>query len=183
MPADLVALLLDQWQVSPQIRAIVTDILTPMRDQAIAAALNIRDKQLNVDDAEGVWLDFLGVRLGVRRPATTDPTMDPRFGFDMSGVGFDQEPFRGDVANDAVFAVDDNVYRRFLRGRAITILSDGSITAFRMAVQHIDPAATAVDNRNRTVTITTALTEVMMLAESVHCIPTSAGVAIEIVTP
>ena len=178
MPADLAALLLDQWQESPQIRAIVTEILTPMRDQAIAAVLNIRDKQLNVDEAEGVWLEFLGVRLGVRRPATTDSTMDPRFGFDMSGVGFDLEPFRGDEANDAFFPLGDVAYRRFLRGRAVTILSDGSITAFRMAVQHIDPAATVVDNRNRTVTVTTALTEIMMLAESVHCIPTSAGVAI-----
>ena len=85
---------------------------------------------VQIDTAEGVWLDYLGTRLGLKRPATTDPALDDRFGFDMAGLGFDQAPFRGDAANDAVYPLPDAVYRKLLRARAILLLGDGTIQTF-----------------------------------------------------
>ena len=83
-------------------RGIVVDVLQPIIDDAIAARDAIQLMQ-HIDHAVGVWLDYLGTRLGIERPATTDPAQDDRFGFDMAGSPFDQAPFRGDVANDALY--------------------------------------------------------------------------------
>ena len=50
-------------------------------------------KQRRIETAEGVWLDAIGLRLGVARPSTTEGATDPRFGFDDAGEPFDIAPF------------------------------------------------------------------------------------------
>ena len=113
------------------------DVLQPIIDDAIAARDAIQLMQ-HIDHAVGVWLDYLGTRLGIERPATTDPAQDDRFGFDMAGSPFDQAPFRGDVANDAVYPLPDALYRRLVKARAIMVLGDGTIYTFSRAVREID---------------------------------------------
>ena len=130
----------------------------------------------DVDEAEGVWLDILGIRLGIRRPATTDTTMDTRFGFDGAGAGFNQHPFRGSVANAAVYPLPDAVYRLFVMARAIMVLGDGTFQTFTQAVKVIDPNATVVDNRNMSVTVTTGLRPTLELADRIGALPRTAGV-------
>ena len=100
----LADILLGQWQQSPRLRGVccrraATHILAdgtwPLPTKF--SGCNWLTMQWRV------WLDYLGDRLGIERPATSDPTLDTRFGFDLAGAGFDQHPFRGDAANDAVY--------------------------------------------------------------------------------
>ena len=69
---QLASLLIGQWLSSPRLMGVVTDALQPILDGADTATADI-ERMLDIDEAEGVWLDYIGVRLGIRRPATTDP--------------------------------------------------------------------------------------------------------------
>ena len=177
MPIDLPALLIGQYQNAPKLRAIVTDIIQADRDRAIAAITEFQ-RMLNIATSEGVWLDILAARLGLSRPATTDPTTDRRFGYDDAGVGFDTEPFRGDAANDAVYPLPDEIFRRFAQARAILVFGDGTIATFTRAVKTIDPGAGVRDNRDMTVRVVTAQRAVLELADTSGALPRTAGVAV-----
>ena len=117
-----------------------------------------------IDTAEGIWLDRLGKRLGLMRPATTDPIADERFGYDDAGEPFDSAPFKGSAENDAVHPLPDAVYRRFLKARAILLLADGTYQAFERAVREIDEGADVQDRRNMTVRIVTTRRSFLELA-------------------
>ena len=173
----LSAILIGQWQASPRLRGIVVDVLQPIIDDAIAARDAIQLMQ-HIDHAVGVWLDYLGTRLGIERPATTDPAQDDRFGFDMAGSPFDQAPFRGDVANDALYPLPDALYRRLVKARAIMVLGDGTIYTFSRAVREIDESAAVQDQRNMTVRVVTSRRRLLELADSIGALPRTAGVLI-----
>ena len=132
-----------------------------------------------------MWLDFLGIRVGLPRPATTDPSADLRWGFEgpAQARGFDQVPFAGDEANVALYPLPDAVYRRFIRARATLDLGDGTLQTFGKAVRFIDPNAQVVDDRNMALTVTTALVGIMELADASGVIPRTAGVAVAFVEP
>ena len=181
MTTDLSDILLDQWLESPRLSGIVTRVLQPIIDDAVAAKERIELMQ-DIDEAEGIWLDILGIRAGIRRPSTIDATLDTRFGFDVAGVGFDQLPFRGAVANDAVYPLPDAVYRLFVKARAIMVVGDGTVQTFAEAVRVIDPDAAVVDNRDMTVTVTvtvtTGLRPTLELADGIGALPRTAGVMV-----
>ena len=172
----LTNVLIGQWQQSPRLSGIV-NILQNILDDGIGAKERIQ-LFLAIDNAEGVWLENLGALVGIDRPATTDPSLDERFGFDEAGEQFDEAPFRGFAGNDAVYPLPDVTYRRFVKARAIMVLGDGSIYTFTNAVKEIDPNATVVDNRNMTITITTVLAQLVQLADSIGSLPRTAGVQI-----
>ena len=174
--ADFQNILLGQWRTSPRMVGLI-DLLAGIRDNGIDALQRIELMQ-GADDAEGVWLDYLGARVGIDRPATSDPSSDPRFGFDDAGRGFDQVPFRGAAASDAVFPLPDTVYRRFVKARGILVLGDGTIQTFASAVRQIDPDATVTDNRDMTVTVTTDQQDFLELADEIQALPRTAGVRI-----
>ena len=132
----------------------------------------------SIDGAEGVWLDWLAARLGLTRPATSDPSADPRFGFDDAGDPFDNQPFRGDAVNDSFYPLPDSLFRRLLRARAILILGDGTTATFGRAVRAIDDGAQVTDNRDMTVRIVTTQEELFELADSAGALPRTAGVLI-----
>ena len=56
-------------------------------------------------------------------------------------------PFRGDVANDALYPLPDALYRRLVKARAIMVLGDGTIYTFSRAVREIDESAAVQDRR------------------------------------
>ena len=153
---------------------VVTDALQPILDGADTSTADI-ERMLDIDEAEGVWLDYIGVRLGIRRPATTDPAQDERFGFDDAGQPFDQALFRGFAENDAVYPLPDVVWRRFVKARVVTVLGDGTFQTFRKALLLVDPHALATDNRDMTVTIQTGLRELVDLADGLGVLPRTAG--------
>ena len=175
--ADLLRLLLDQWGASPRLRALVADGAAPIRDDALEALGDLA-RMAGIDDAEGVWLDRIGGVLGVARPSVADPAQDPRWGFGPAGEPFDQAPFRGSEASDALFPLPDAQYRRLLRARAALALGDGTLATFVRAVRMIDPSATVEDHRTMLVSVTTARRDQLELADRAGALPRSAGVRV-----
>ena len=67
---------------------------------------------------------------------------------------------------------------RFVKARAVTVLSDGTFATYVKAVRLIDPNATVVDNRDMSVTVTTALQDLLELADGIGALPRTAGVMV-----
>ena len=177
-------LLIGQWATAPRLEAAIEAPLDVLRDE-VCVALTALDRMREIDNAEGVWLDYLGVRVGIRRPSTTDPAADLRWGLEgpPQSRGFDQVPFAGDEVNAAVYPLPDAVFRRFVRARVVLIFGDGTAQTFARGVQEIDPDAILVDNRDMTVDVTTLYVEVLELADSTGALPRSAGVTVTYATP
>lgn len=173
-------LLVGQWQDSPRFRAAIDAPITVIRQDVIGGFDRIRLMR-DIDHAEGVWLDFLGVRVGIRRPATTDPSQDVRWGFEgpTQSRGWDLAPFAGDEANAAVYPLPDAVFRCFVKARAILDLGDGTFQTFAKAVRCIDPGALLQDRRNMVVRIVTKRREFLELADEIGALPRTAGVQVD----
>ena len=173
-------LVIDQWAGSPVLRALIDALTETLRDQALPAFEQQRLMR-HIDDAEGVWLDYIGLRLGIMRPVTKDPAADERFGFEGpdQSRGFDLAPFKGAEENDAVYPLNDGLYRKFIRARAILVLGDGTFQTFGKAVRAIEPAAAVQDKRNMTVRVVTAIRSFLELADASGALPRTAGVMIE----
>ena len=170
-----VDLMLGQWEVSPRLRALVSTPADRARDSFLPGLAEML-LMTSIDDAQGVWLDFLGRRIGIERPATTDPAQDPRWGFDMAGEPFDSAPFKGDVANDAVFPLPDEPWRRIIRARAQVILSDGTFASTVASLHELDPSATVTDLRDMSVRVATSQRMLVELADDVGAVALPGGV-------
>ena len=180
MPIEATSdLVIGQWFDSPRLRAAIDAPLAMAREEVIPAFERVAEMR-DIDKAEGVWLDYLGVRVGLDRPATTDPAQDARFGFTgpMQSTGFDNAPFAGSEANAQVYPLPDAIFRRFIKARAVLVLGDGTIQTFGKAVRRIDPGATVQDNRDMTVRIVTDLQDFLELADRCGALPRSGGVRI-----
>ena len=174
MPTVLRDMLLPMWSTAPRMLAIADEI-TRVRDTGLST-LDELATQTDVSTATGVWLDYLGGRLGLERPAITDPTLDDRFGFDEAGAGFDQYPFAGAAVNEQVFPMPDEAFRCLIRARAVTVLADGTLDAFAVAARCVDPTATVVDNFDMTVRVVTSQPVLMRIADLVGALPRNAAV-------
>lgn len=170
------ALSIEQWQFAPRIQAILAIILEI--GQEILDELQVLQSMRVIETAEGVHLDYIGRRLGLRRPATRDRAQDPRFGFDDAGQAFDTVPFAGVAENDSVFPLPDATYRRLLKARAITIQSDGSFSAFVQSVHAIDSGASVTDLRDMTLRIVTDKQTDLELADDRGALARNAGIGI-----
>ena len=172
-------LLISQWANADRLQHVL-QIYLDTSEQEIDKAVNDITDMLNIDKALGVWLDRIGIRVGIRRPYSTDPSSDERWGFDgvAQARGFDQAPFKGAPVNDAVFPLPDVVFRRVVKSRIIAILTDGTLSAFRQAALTLDSGASVVDNRDMSIVVTTAQPWVFRLADSIHALPRVAGVLI-----
>lgn len=172
----LADLLIGQWQQAPRLTGVVA-VLQTLQDAAVAAKDRIALMR-DIDQAEGVWLDYLGLLVGVKRPGVSDPTLDERFGFDTAGETFDTAPFRGAAVNDAIYPLPDPVYRRMVKARTITVLSDGTIFSLAKAVKQVDATANVFDFRDMTVLVGTSQRRFMELADEIGALPRTAGVRI-----
>ena len=175
-------LVIGQWTDSPLLRETIDSPIRVLNSDVIGA-LNDLEAQRNLDTAEGIWLDFIGARLGVRRPSISDPSQDLRFGFDgvTQSTGFDLFPFIGDEENDAFYPMPDDLYRNILRARGIALFSDGSFQTFVRAVRTVDSTAAVRDDRDMSVRIATDNQEILEIADMVGALPRNAGVEINYV--
>lgn len=173
--AASVDLLIGQYSDSERLRALLDIFLDPLRLRALPAIEQIEIYR-DLDEAEGVFLDYIAKIVGVSRPSTTDPARDRRFGFDTAGEPFDSDPFRGSEESAARYPLPDDVFRRFVQSRALLIFGDGTVSTFERAVQFIDPDASVTDNRNMSVTVTTSRRDLIELADSIEALPRTAGV-------
>ena len=164
-----------QWADSPKLRGSVQVFLDRL-EQDVLDAVDELALMMEIDSAQGVWLDYLGVKYGVDRPSTRSQAQDDRFGFDEAGQAFDQVPFRGDTENDAVFPLGDEVYRRFVKARAILVTGDGTFATFVRAVREIDPTASLRDLRIMTIRVLTDYPDLLQLADDSGALPRNGGV-------
>ena len=143
-------LLIQQWQQAPRMRALV-DALQGVVDDHLVRPLADMEERLRIDIAEGFWLDCIGERLMLPRPAT-DIANFAFFGFHGSGgVGFDQGPFATVVeALSTRVPVGDEFYRKLLMMRAEALLADGTVERLSDAVGHVFPGVSYRDGGGMT---------------------------------
>ena len=143
-------LLIQQWQQSPRMRALVDALQGVMDDHLIRPVADMEER-LRIDTAEGFWLDCIGERLMLPRPAA-DIANFAFFGFHGSGgVGFDQGPFATVVeALSTRVPVGDEFYRKLLMMRAEALLADGTVERLSDAVGHVFPGVSYRDGGDMT---------------------------------
>ena len=143
-------LLIQQWQQAPRMRALV-DALQGVMDDHLVNPLGEMEERLRIDIAEGFWLDCIGERLMLPRPAT-DIANFASFGFHGSdGVGFGQGPFATVVeALSTRVPVGDEFYRKLLMMRAEALLADGTVERLSDAVGHVFPGVSYRDGGDMT---------------------------------
>ena len=171
----------DEVNVAPTgLRRMIDIFLAVMKEHVITPMAAVQD-QLSIDKAEGVWLDYLGARVGLERPESYNPALDDRFGFDDAGQPFDSHPFLGvDTAATVSFPIADDIYRRIIRARGISVLSDGNLEDFERAVLAIDNTASVGDRQNMTVRVVTDDDFILTLADAIGALPRPAGVQLVI---
>ncbi len=146
-------LLIQQWQQAPRMRALV-DALQGVMDDHLVKPLGEMEERLRIDTADEVWLDFIGERLMLPRPATNLSNFAP-FGFHGSGgVGFDQGPFATVVeALSPRVPVGDVYYRSLLHMRAEALLADASVSRLETAASRVFPGTQYEDHGDMAVTV------------------------------
>ena len=149
-------LLIQQWRRAPRMRAL-TDALLGVVDEHLIRPLADIEERLQIETADGVWLDFIGERLELPRPATNLANF-AFFGFDGSGgLGFDQGPMA--TVNEALsprVPVGDVYYRSLLQMRAEVLIADASLPRFESAASRVFPGTAYEDNGDMTATVRAA---------------------------
>ena len=173
-------LLITQWRNQPRMRGTVEIWLEVAQEELLDALSDLRDAT-SLEHAKGVWLDYLGERLGVRRPWTTRSATDPSFGFDDAGVGFDQGVMHDERGILPTGPIGDNLFLKLLRARVFTLLSLGTIDDMRWAVEVIDPSASVRDNHDMSFDLYTSMSYEIGLADSYGCLPRPSGVRMDVV--
>lgn len=185
--------ILPQWRLSPWLVAMVETILE-LRHEQMVQARDATRRNLNLDHATGIWLDFLGFRLGVIRPLTdigTTPDWfsfrDPRGYAPGRGMGFNRAPFIPAAGSDVVGPLPDELFRNMLYARRTTIFSQGRLEDFLTAARYIDPDISVVDpsvtadGTPMVINVTTELRQLIEIACEYHCLSCNAGVKINYV--
>ena len=150
---DLLDLLISQYTGNAPINALLRGMYE-LIDTEFVQALRDLERMRNWDTAEGVWLNYIGRRLGMERPSID--TVVTRLGFDGGdGVGFNQAPFATATGFVPQVAVSDAVYLLCLKVWAGTILTSGTIPDMNAAVQRSFPNAYYTDGADSTIALAT----------------------------
>ena len=173
-------LLITQWRNQPRMRA-VTEIWLEVVQEELLDPLNKLREYMSLDRAEGVWLELLGVRLGVKRPWTTRASTAPIFGFDQSGDGFDQGLMYDPDTVQPRAPIADALYRVLLYARVVTLTTPGTFPSMEAAIVLVDPNARVVDNNDMSFNVHTGRRADIELAARAKCLPIPAGVQMIIV--
>ena len=180
-------LLIQQWQQAPRMRALV-DALQGVVDDHLVRPLADMEERLRIDIAEGFWLDCIGERLMLPRPAT-DIANFAFFGFHGSGgVGFDQGPFATVVeALSTRVPVGDEFYRKLLMMRAEALLADSTVERLSDAVGHVFPGVSYRDGGDMTTEVHSVYLgldyrHILAALDDVGGLPAPAGVELSGIT-
>ena len=152
-PEATASLIVYQWTDAVRLRALARGLLGTVNDY-LTRPLAAMEEQTRIETAEGVWMDWIGERLGQPRPHT-DLENYHFFGFEgSSGVGFDQ----GILASVNPFLsprvpVGDEFYKCILMIRSRFLLSDGSAPSLEHVLRAWFPEATVEDSQDMSITI------------------------------
>ena len=186
MPVANLDLLIQQWRDQPNLRAVVNIWLQVYIENIERAHIRL-EQMRNIDQAEGVWLDFIGERLGIFRPSVDSTITSLPFGFaradgtDASGLGWDQSPFgEASVSLDNREKLGDAAFRRLVKARGWYVWSLGNLDTFIQAVREIDSVSDITDNRDMTITVETGNKPLMDTALLLECLPNPAAVSVNV---
>ena len=120
--ASRVDLLLPQYDRAERLKALLSGIIGIAQSEIVDPLLAM-SRAINPDIAEGVLLDWLGLRLGLPRPSVPQVIRDDDLAFGFEGVtrsrGWNQAPFRSSSALlERVAPIGDNAYANLLKARA-----------------------------------------------------------------
>ena len=138
----------------------------------------------NIDTAQGIWLDYWGVWVGVGRYLNV-PELFTFFGFDYTGAGnFDRSIFYDPTVTTSNYALTDTAYRKLILLKAFANISDCSIaTLNKILTTFFDGRrAYAIDNENMTIRLNfefTLLAWEKAIIEQSGVFPKPAGVRFE----
>ena len=107
----------------------------------------------NIDTAQGIWLDYWGVWVGIGRFLSV-PSSFTFFGFDHSASGnFDRSIFYDENNTTNNYALTDAVYRRLILLKAFANISDCSIATLNKILTTFfnGRRAYAIDNEDMTI--------------------------------
>lgn len=176
---ELLDLLIYQWRGQPNLAALV-GIIIDTHASEIEQPRKRLEQMLDIDLAEGVWLDYLGERLGLHRPSIAKSTYEETFGFDLAGVGYDQHRF-GDVYGFEEYTpLGDLLYRKLIKARGHYVQAAANLHWLEKSVAEVDASATIADANDMTITITASDADslaLMKLAEKHQCLPIPPGVS------
>ena len=179
-------LLIQQWRRAPRMRALALALLRVISDHLIEPTVDV-ERRLRIETADGFWLDCIGKRLDMPRPAVLATVSDfPFFGFqDSGGVGFDQGIFA--TANPALsprVPAGDTFYRVILRIRSGTLVADGSVPSLEEAILRDFPDASYEDPYDMTITlhVSDTRTQLLDLLSATNTWPRTAGIALTVDT-
>lgn len=147
-------LLVSQWrgtQLETLLEAIISEIEREYIDPAKALS-----RQGSIDDAIGVYLDYIGERLVFPRPKTQ--VSYTKFGFHGGdGVGFNQAPFgtSNPQASDLT-QISDSWYRSMLKARGLALLSSGTLADVTACAEALFDTSASVAINQKTITVTAA---------------------------
>ena len=139
---------ISQWQGS-NLQKLVEE-MTMQFENDLFKQLEYLERQTDIDTADGIWLDFIGFKVGFPRPLT-DAANIPQFGFedadgdpasDPRSLGFDQAPLdtiQEHLVDRAPFG--DDLYRKFIKLRLVLLLGNMSIPHIQTAVRQVAPNA------------------------------------------
>lgn len=132
-------------RIVDSINAIIqTDLIDPVDDI---------EKQSSILTATGIWLDYIGARLKYPRPVIFAADVQ-WFGFDSSGLGFDQAPFNpGEQDSTEAVGVSDDTYRSLLIVRGGQLLTDCSIPSMNTTIAGAFDTGSYIDNGNMTIDV------------------------------
>jgi len=121
-------------------------------------------EKYSIDTADGVWLDYVGYRLGVFNRPTLYSVEDDYFGFDGAGTGFDQASF---VPGADSFGLSDYDYRRFLKVRAQYLITDMTSASIRNALLLFFENVVVIDNGDMSMTVDIYTLQAIGIVQSV----------------
>lgn len=128
-----VDLTVQQYKNTVRLKGLIAGIMEIMQDKLGNATCKYQD-QMNIDEAEGYWLDRIGGIFGYPRPLI-DAGEFVYFGFDGNGVGFDQGTFVPDDGDEAFVPAGDGLYRILLKAWINGLFTDGSLPSINKTIQ------------------------------------------------
>ena len=152
-PDSTVALIVQQWTDATRLQTLARGLLGTVQD-FLTRPLAAMEEKTRIETADGVWMDWIGERLGQARPPTNLADFN-FFGFEGSGgVGFSQGIFASvNPFLSPRVPVGDEFYRCVLLIRSRFLLSDGSAPSLEHVLRTWFPDATVEDNQDMSITL------------------------------
>ena len=171
-------LLLSQWRGKPNFEWLCEIFLHAV--SANMDTLTRLDEQRGWSGARGVYLDYIGERIGVPRPSVEAMDYSETFGFDSAGKGWDQVRMRGRGTTELRVGLGDEWYAFLLEARAEAMRSGTSLADLERVAGVLGGELLVIDHFDMSVTVSGTETVMLELALEAGILPKAAGVSLAV---